>query len=55
MRVRFRELPVNRIAKGFSNDPEPTAQTPFCPAEAEVASSNLAGRIADESPPASRP
>jgi hypothetical protein len=41
----FRGTPRNGITKGFSNDLEPTAKTPIYPAEAEVASSNLAGRI----------
>ena len=39
--------PKTRITKGFSNDPELTSETLICPAEAEVASSNLAGRIFD--------
>ena len=34
-----------RMTKGFSNDPKLTTETLICPAEAEVASSNLAGRI----------
>jgi hypothetical protein len=37
--------PQTRITKGFSNDPELTQQTPFCPAEAEAACSNHAGRM----------
>ena len=49
MRGGFRVNPQTRITKSCSNDPVPTAKTRFCPAEAEVACSNHAGRMAQPS------